>query len=362
LETRAAGPLFAGNFGMASTVTTRPNHYQLLGIEPGASGGEIDSAFVKAIAAPRAFGGLAEIGVAYETLRDAARRRAYDDSIGLNAPPPPPAPQPDQHKWQFSAPQTTARPRPEAAAEPRLSSFIAASLRPSRDPEPRADTVPQAPVAAQPLRRPVLPIAPAEPAAKIDAQPVDWKRMGIAVAGAVGVVALIGAWAGWQAGSDVESASVTVAVPSATSPPAPTAKPAAERVAEPARPIAFAAPAAPAARATPAPLPLEPERPPQTVASGPFEQVAEAGAPQSAAALAEVPAESAVASTTASLPLSNATIAQTIRRIGYACGSVASASAIDGHAGTFKITCSSGDSYRASQVRGRYHFKRLGSH
>ena len=62
-----------------------------------------------------------------------------------------------------------------------------------------------------------------------------------------------------------------------------------------------------------------------------------------------------------SAPLSNATIAHTIGRIGYACGRVVSTSAIEG-AGAFKVTCSSGDSYRAAPVRGHYHFKRLGSH
>jgi hypothetical protein len=60
----------------------------------------------------------------------------------------------------------------------------------------------------------------------------------------------------------------------------------------------------------------------------------------------------------ASMPLSNAVIARTIRRIGYSCGEVASTSAVEGTAGAFKITCSSGQSYRAAPVRGRYHFRR----
>ena len=348
---------------MASTVTARPNHYQLLGIEPGASGDEIAKAFVAAIAAPRAFGGLAEISVAYETLRDAARRRAYDDSIGLNPPPPPPAPQADPNMWQFSGRQMTARPRADTSAEPRLSSFIASSLRPSPDPEPKADTVPKAPVAAQPLRPPVLPSAHAAPAAKFDEQPIEWKRAGIAIAGAVGAVALIGAWAGWEAGSDAESAAVTVPVPSAKAAPAPVAQPTAEPAAKPRQELVLAAPAARRPRAAPVARPAEREAAPPIVASGRFEQIAQAGAPEAAAALTETaPVETAAASPSASLPLSKATIARTIGRIGYACGSVASTSAIDGQSGAFKVTCTSGDSYRASQVRGRYHFKRLGSH
>jgi hypothetical protein len=55
-------------------------------------------------------------------------------------------------------------------------------------------------------------------------------------------------------------------------------------------------------------------------------------------------------------------IARTIGRIGYACGQVAATAAIEGEApGVFKVTCTSGQSYRAVPVRGRYRFKRLGS-
>jgi hypothetical protein len=58
------------------------------------------------------------------------------------------------------------------------------------------------------------------------------------------------------------------------------------------------------------------------------------------------------------MPLSNALIARTIGRIGYSCGEVASTSAVDGSPGVFKVTCTSGQSYRAAPVRGRYHFRR----
>jgi hypothetical protein len=61
----------------------------------------------------------------------------------------------------------------------------------------------------------------------------------------------------------------------------------------------------------------------------------------------------------ADLPLPGKVIARTIDRIGYSCGSVASATAIDGQSGAFKVTCSSGQSYRAAPVHGRYRFKRL---
>jgi len=68
------------------------------------------------------------------------------------------------------------------------------------------------------------------------------------------------------------------------------------------------------------------------------------------------------ATTSAALPLPESTIARTIQRIGYGCGRVVSATAVDGSAGVFKISCSSGDTYRAAPVGGRYHFRRWGSH
>jgi hypothetical protein len=81
-----------------------------------------------------------------------------------------------------------------------------------------------------------------------------------------------------------------------------------------------------------------------------------AALPQQASAAADDSAPVAVAD--AKLPLPKATIARTIERIGYSCGTVASAATINAAAGVFKITCSSGDSYRAAPVGGRYHFRR----
>ena len=59
------------------------------------------------------------------------------------------------------------------------------------------------------------------------------------------------------------------------------------------------------------------------------------------------------------LPLPNTVIARTIERIGYACGAVASVTALEGdESGAYKVTCTSGQSYRARPVRGLYHFRR----
>jgi hypothetical protein len=68
-------------------------------------------------------------------------------------------------------------------------------------------------------------------------------------------------------------------------------------------------------------------------------------------------AEAAAAA--ARMPLPNSTIARTLHRVGYSCGQVASAVPVDGQAGVFTVTCTSGQSYRASPQRGRYRFKRL---
>ena len=87
---------------MVSTVGTRPNHYELLGLTSKATGEEIAQAFAKGISMfrPHSFGGLAALSIAYETLRDPGRRRAYDASIGLAPEPKQPAvPQ----GWQFVA-------------------------------------------------------------------------------------------------------------------------------------------------------------------------------------------------------------------------------------------------------------------
>jgi hypothetical protein len=63
-----------------------------------------------------------------------------------------------------------------------------------------------------------------------------------------------------------------------------------------------------------------------------------------------------------SLPLPRATIARTIERIGYSCGSVASAARVEAAAGetAYKITCSSGQAYRASDRTGRFRFRKWG--
>ena len=61
---------------MNSTVKSRPNHYEVLGLTPGASSEEIAQAFAKELSdrRPRAFGSLPNVTVAYESLRDRIKR------------------------------------------------------------------------------------------------------------------------------------------------------------------------------------------------------------------------------------------------------------------------------------------------
>ena len=366
---------------MDSSVKTRLNHYETLGLSQTASGEQIKAAFARKMGMlgvhPLAAG--ARICAAYETLRDPARRRAYDRSLA-----PPAELQP--RSWSIAAPRwngalgaaptVRADPAPIPAVqidpqalptvgEPRTGSAIAASLRdlaapgvrelspaprPQGEPERRPGSQPQAAV-EEPLRH-------AEQGA------IHWQRPALAVGALVLGVGLFGAWAEWEAGNDVAVAAPEQAVTLAVPPP--EASPAAAvalsapapRVAE-ARPEPRAAKVAkaPARRAIPRPIRLTPAEE-QELAGNQFvdsatQQVA------SAANVSSQPAKSPPAAVAAAkLPLPNAVVARTIGRIGYACGQVASTSAVEGESGVFKVTCTSGHSYRAAPVRGRYHFRR----
>src|SRR5690349_19382302 len=74
---------------MIAAGKTRLNYYEMLGVTPSASGDSIAKAFSEAtsVLRPHVFGGITELCVAYETLRDPVRRRAYDASIGLTPKP-----------------------------------------------------------------------------------------------------------------------------------------------------------------------------------------------------------------------------------------------------------------------------------
>jgi hypothetical protein len=361
---------------MVDTVKSRPSHYELLGLSPSATSEEIGRAFVREMSRPRAFGGITELSVAYETLRNPARRRTYDASIGVSAPrtePPKPAVAWRAQAQFVAAPAATprpaelqVRPEPAAKAEPVLPSFLANALRELAEPAPLDSQAREAPRAASGAGPRVAP--PSAPPAALET-PIDevedeqdggaqWKRIAIPAAGLVAVVGLIGAWAGWQsqgapAARTEQAALLAPPTTFAVGDPA-NAAAQGDAVLDKDEPLTVTQPKRTAhvasRRAKPRPVSHLAEIEQQL--TPPTETAAAEPAPAEQVAAAE-PAKAVAAS----MPLSNSVIARTIARIGYPCGSVASTSQILGKA--FTVTCTSGHTYRAAPVRGRYHFRQV---
>jgi hypothetical protein len=359
---------------MSSAVKSRPNYYELLGLEPSASADDVGRAFARELGLfrPRPFGGVAEMGLAYQTLRDPAKRRAYDESIGLRREPPPPSPPPRPYITNaiFVRPPAVhagpaARPEPHTVATPAPQHVVP-------EPAPTASLIAAQPAFAEPAApaeaafvRPLPRIAMrlSETPFEAEDEPVSLNRT-IAIAGSlILAVGMVGAWAGSEAGQDAQEvkpkAAVTMRVPAAT-----PAQAKAEPAAVEAPPILFAQPE-PRLRATPPRgLPAVAAEPVAPVQSPPDRTVADQNrfARDSMAQATEaepLALESPPVAVAASLPLSDATVARTIQRIGYSCGKVASTVAGEA-AGVFTVTCTSGQSFQARPVRGRYHFRRLG--
>lgn len=369
---------------MGITVKSRPNHYELLGLTPAASSEEVAQAFAEQLdpLRPRAFGSLAEVTIAFETLRDRAKREAYDIAHGLKPEPTPPAPEvpaewapflirasaqarpPKSVPARPSEPRAEVAPLSEPSAESKISPFESARREPIRLPthEGHLDPFPTADELRPPEARAGHAFEPKTGGDRLhfaetgrfriegDA-PFQWKLPALA-AGAMILAVGIGAWTGLESGNDSEEAqsaqAATVRIP-------------------PARPLPVLADSLPAAapeavepqqrtQALPA-VPQNPRQPPPlniTFSDEPAEAMAERPEVAAEQSVAEA---STVASTPASLPLPNSVVARTIGRIGYPCGQVATASALGG--GAFKVTCTSGHSYRAAPVRGRYRFRRM---
>lgn len=364
------GSLVAGKI-MASPVKSRPNHYDVLGVATGASADEIARAFAKemGIAGAQPIGAAARICAAYETLRDPGRRRNYDRSIGIA-----PKSEPQPRQWAFPAPRqhwsplvASAKP---AVAVPTLpdpdplserASKIAESLRELARPAEPAPT----PVRAAAPERPAdslepdireLLLRPEEP--QVEDRAFDWRRPVLAVGGLVVAAGVIGASAGLWVKGDVDSAqsepALTVGIPAAR---AHAAAAAPEPAVEAAVPEGHARAAVPTGRTKRAGPPLRlAQRPP--VESQPADNQFVESATEQAAAGEDPLAPAPAPAVAADLPLPGKVVARTIERIGYSCGSVTSSSAIEGTSGVFKVTCSSGQTYRAAPVHGRYRFKR----
>ena len=346
---------------MVSTVKTRPNHYEVLGLTPTASSDEIARAFATEISIfrPHTFSGIAEVTVAYETLRNPARRRAYDAALGLNARPEP------KHVLSSSGVcGATFLDRPGAVAGPversaksETTPFIAAALRELASPEPLRKPVavetpepePQRPTEPQPTS---VHLAYDEGPDVAEESSIPWKRIGILAGGLVLAVGALGAWVGWMAGNGAipeqpKTAAMLTLPPPTTFSVGDPAQAGPARIAESPR----------AQRLKRRAVDTTAHARPTSRLASLEDQLAEPVAAQADAQAAEAAPATPVA---ASMPLPNRVIARTIARIGYPCGDVASTTA-GGTTGVFTVTCTSGHSYQAAPVRGRYHFRRLSS-
>lgn len=338
---------------MASVTSSGPSYYDALGVSASASENEIAQAFRKAMGlfGAHSTAAAAQLGIAFETLRNPDKRRTYDEALGLKRAPAPAAPM--ALSFRISAEPPAAEPHVERSP----ASSIASSLREIARP-----------VDVDPSRRPVVQAeaAPAPPplGALLEEQqderedrPIDWKRPVTAVGAVVLAAGLVGALAGVSVkGDEQDQAAVTAALPPAK-PRAEVAAPVAAEQATGAEPVVLERRAK-----------ARPRRPlPQTAASSDVvdaaaDNAAEAPASDAAAdPLAPQPDSTIAAVATAGLPVATKLVARTIERIGYACGQVASTSAVEGAAGVYKVTCTSGQSYRAAPVHGRYRFRRWGN-
>jgi hypothetical protein len=357
---------------LVSTVRSRPNYYEILGIKPTAAGDEIAQAFAResSVFRPHSFGGVAEVCMAYATLRDPIKRRSYDASIGVR-----PEPEPQPRQWTVGPREATsstqliaARPLQRSRSEEIRPAAPLIGSRPLPEPlatqTPAPDPViqPQPQIGGRRLNHLALPSHMA-----VEVRPIDWKRTGMVLGGVVVAACFLGGLAGWWSAADVGDSpppeqAASLSIPSKETPPATdapwpgsvrsVARPQADlpRRAEISRPRLKRA-----AMVPPSSGPVEQPSDSQTPATPPVpSQLAEASEPEAAT----VPAAAPVAT---GLPLPNRVVARTIDRIGYSCGGVASTSPVEGEApGVFKVTCTSGQSYQAKPVNGRYRFRRLG--
>jgi curved DNA-binding protein CbpA len=376
---------------MVSTAT-RLNHYEVLGLTPAASDGEIADAFARAMSMfrPHAVEDVARLSVAYATLRNPAKRRAYDDSLGLNPQPPPRRPPMPAIRFSGSArwdrlvrpaadtvPTPAPLPEPEAPVAQKPASSPA---EPVREPAKRDRSGISPEPSPQPERR-IRPSAQDEPKlpeflavrrASEDIEPdvgdrvIDWKLPAFAAGGLLVAAALAGAWAGLDAGDGGEQPAkraASIALPPLKPLPGGLDKPPATRVdrvedlPQRAAPVSIAARPIEQHRAAPPPTGSEERLAEisQSLESGYYDSPS-MNRPDGQSATDAPPAAAAT------LPISNRTAARTIERIGYACGRIAATTPVEGEAtGVYKVTCTSGQSYRAAPVNGRYRFKRWGS-
>lgn len=342
------------------TTVKRPNHYELLRLSPSATSQEVADAFAREVSSfrPRPFGAAAEVCAAYATLRDPAKRRAYDASIGL-------------HAAAVAAPASPTSVELHYRREWRPAAFVAAPSkgRGPDNPELRAELSPpfHAPRAASPATTPSIKDQVEALLARrgLDAEskaPLlhgEWSRPGLTVAALLLAAAAIGGFAGLKSVETIEpeeaAQAATVRVPPAKATPEKALTNPANRTAE------MAVAPETAAATTARPRMVKPKPTADALTAVAVESITESIQVTKAPSREVAGEQSAIdpAASAAALPLSNKAVARTIERIGYPCGAVDSALPVEGGgAGVFKVSCTSGDTYRAAPVNGRYRFRR----
>jgi len=388
---------------MVNSVKSRPNHYEVLGLSATASREEINRAFVKEMGmfGARPVAAAAQIGAAFEILRDPAKRRNYDRELGL-MPEPGRRTIAGQNRgagfigWGSSAavdrvtfenlPHRNSEALPQRPSEPspqeKLASIVA-SLRqlsesqapPATDdvtprPESRRSEEKLLSARLDPRVEELLAVRIPEEESAYGAEHrfAEWRRPALAVSAVVLVAGLFGALGGFSL-RDAEQKQLAAAVTT----PLPAARPVQDIAAVTAAtlvddaasgrnemPVRAEHAVARGRRAIRPELPAAPDGQAtdenQSLARTPADGQADVASSDPLA-----PASQAVEALPASMPIPNKVIASTIERIGYACGEVSSTAIVDGAApGTFRVSCSSGHAYQATPVHGRYRFRRLG--
>lgn len=391
---------------MASRAQVAPNYYELLRLSPTANQKEIAGAFARAMStfSVRSVAVAMDIIKAFEVLRNPAKREAYDRSMGL-------APAAQLHSWQYKlparleVPSTPVRPGsrehfvappgkqeplvlpealPSAAADAevaheKISALILSlrklaepaapapeALQPEKPPEPvgiRELEPERTTDPLDPVIEDILAFGRAEKASlqRAEFRLPNWRRPAMALGGLVAGASILGIAAGLSV-ADAQGADPQVAAP------LPAAKPHSTAATESADPVAEPVSQQTASSVRAAPI-FQTKRtvPTKEVAAisnqgGPETQEAlnpESGRPDASATDPLAPMPVSAEPVSARMPLPGHVVARTIGRIGYRCGEVATTTAIEGSPGAFRVTCTSGDAYRATLVRGRYHFRRM---
>src|SRR5947209_19884851 len=101
---------------MDSTVRRCRNHYETLGLKVTAGDPESKETFARAMRLPHPPVELVQIGIAFDTLSNCPKRRAYDEALGLIIPEPQPRVAPRSISVQISG--NFRGPRPTSLDQP----------------------------------------------------------------------------------------------------------------------------------------------------------------------------------------------------------------------------------------------------